>query len=583
MVGAMIDISDRKRAEEELREETNTLETINRISQLMAAELDLQKLLQYITDACTELTRAEFGAFFYNVKNENGGEYALYTLSGVPRHAFENFPLPRATELFGPTFRGEETICIDDVKLDPRYGKNPPFYGMPSGHLPVSSYLAVPVISRSGEVIGGLFFGHSKPGVFTERDKKIVVGIAGQSSVAIDNARLFETAQGERDRAKEASRLKDDFIATVSHELRTPLTSMLGWSRMLRTGKLDQATSTRALETIERNAQMQAQLIEDLLDISRIISGKMKLDIQPLEPIQVVESALDSIKPAMEAKNIRLKSVLNPDTGPILADPTRLQQIIWNLLSNAVKFTPKDGRVELQLIRVGSNIKIIVSDTGRGIDPDFLPYVFERFRQADTRSTRREGGLGLGLSIVINLVELHGGTIEAHSEGVGKGATFTVTLPLMAIHKQKTNEKFQSIWSESLFECPPAIKGVRVLILDDEPDTRELLAALLEECKAQVLAVSSAAEALDKIEGFKPDVIVSDIEMPDVNGYEFIRQLRATKDKNHRIPVIALTAYARTEDRMRALSAGFQMHVPKPVEPAELIMVIASLVEQSRK
>jgi CheY-like chemotaxis protein/nitrogen-specific signal transduction histidine kinase len=397
-----------------------------------------------------------------------------------------------------------------------------------------------------------------------------------------ERERLLASEQKARAAAEEASHLKDEFIATVSHELRTPLTSMLGWSRMLRTGKLDQHTFNKAIETIERNALSQSQLIEDLLDMSRIISGKMRLDIQPVDPLPVVEAALDSIRPAAEAKSIRIKSVLNPDAGPLLADSTRLQQMVWNILSNAVKFTPRDGRIEVQLIRVGSNIQISVSDTGKGITPDFLPYVFDRFRQADQRITRRYGGLGLGLSIVRHLVELHGGSVEAHSEGEEQGSTFTITLPLMAVRKRQEGESGIISTVESFFDCPSSINGVHVLIVDDEPDTREMLTIILNQCGAKVLAVSSAIEAMDRMEEFRPDVIVSDIEMPEVDGYEFIRRVIEKRNKKGRIPAIALTAYARTEDRMRALAAGFQMHVPKPVEPAELLMVIARLAEQSK-
>src|SRR6185369_2145438 len=269
-------------------EQTETVETINSIGKILSAELELKRLVQAVTDAATELTGAKFGSFFYNDIDEKGEYYSLYAISGVPREHFENFPMPRNTDLFGPTFRGENVIRLDDVKKDPRYGKNSPYYGIPPGHLPVTSYLAVPVVSRSGEVLGGLFFGHPKVGVFTERAERIVVGLASQAAIAIDNARLFQKAQEAKRAAEEANRIKDEFLATVSHELRTPLTAMLGWVRLLRSGKLDDPTALHAIETIERNVKSQAQLIEDLLDISRITTGKLRLDMKPLEIDRVI-------------------------------------------------------------------------------------------------------------------------------------------------------------------------------------------------------------------------------------------------------------------------------------------------------
>jgi GAF domain-containing protein len=399
---------ERKRGEAEMREQAEIIETVNRLGQTLAAELDLHKLVQAVTDAATEITGASFGSFFYNVLDEAGASYMLYTLSGVPRSAFEHFPMPRATDLFGPTFRGEGTVCIDDVKLDPRYGKNSPYYGMPEGHLPVTSYLAVPVVSRSGEVYGGLFFGHPEAGVFTEREARIIEGIAAQASVAMDNAKLFEAAQRSRAEAEqsaaenarlyreaqESSRLKDEFLATVSHELRTPLTAILGWAHMLRTGQVNGDSAAKAFETIERNARAQSQLIDDLLDVSRIITGKLRIDVRPVDPNSFVEAAVEAVRPAAEAKGIRVQKIMDTGVVSVSGDPVRLQQVIWNLLSNSIKFTPKGGRVQVRLERVNSHIEVTVSDTGAGIVPEFLPHVFDRFRQADGRTTRQHGGWG---------------------------------------------------------------------------------------------------------------------------------------------------------------------------------------------
>src|SRR5215207_7396138 len=443
------DITERKATEEALREQTEALATINELGRVISAELDLHRMVQAVTDAATELTGARFGSFFYNVINEEGASYTLYTLSGVPREAFAHFPMPRATDLFGPTFRGEGTVLIDDVKKDPRYGKNSPYYGMPEGHLPVASYLAVPVISRSGEVLGGLFFGAPEPAMFTERDEIIVSGLVSQAAIAMDNARLYEAAtkaraeaeaaaaENERlyKQAEESSRLKEEFLATISHELRTPLSAILGWARMLRLGQLSPENSIKALDTIERNARAQAQLVDDLLDVSRIITGKLRMDVRPADPNSFIDAAVEAVRPAAEAKNVRIQKVI--DTGPVAipGDPVRLQQVVWNLLSNAIKFTPRGGRVQIRSERVNSHLEIVVSDTGQGIAADFLPHVFERFRQADQKTSRQHGGMGLGLAIVRHLVEMHGGTVHASSEGEGKGATFTVMLPITPLYQ----------------------------------------------------------------------------------------------------------------------------------------------------
>jgi PAS domain S-box-containing protein len=898
IVGIAEDVTESRAAQKALREQTEAVETVNRVGQMLAGELDLHKLVQAVTDAATELTGAHFGSFFYNVLDNKGASYMLYTLSGVPREAFAHFPMPRATDLFGPTFRGEGTIRIDDVRLDPRYGKNSPYYGMPEGHLPVTSYLAVPVISRSGEVLGGLFFGHEEAGIFTQRAANIVEGLAAQAAIAVDNARLFESARQERanaeaneryyrflaeaipqiiwtarpdgsvdyynrrwyeytgmtpgeaegggwdealhpddvqhslkrwkhsvetgevyeieyrfrrasdgqyrwhlgralplrdgdgqivkwfgtstdindrkhaeeqqrflaeasavlvasldyeatltalaklivprladwctvdmltddrtierlavahqdpakmelawelnrlyphdfyegegiskvirtgrpklyrdisdellalvardaghlkilrelglkssmivpliahnrvlgaltlmvaesDRrfdsgdlsfvedlaqraalavdnarlyreAQEVNRLKDEFLATLSHELRTPLTAVLGWTRLLGTRQLDEVTHKRALETIERNAQSQVQLIDDILDVSRIIRGKLRLDVRPAELAPVIEAAVDSVRPAAEAKGIRLQVVLDPGAGPVSGDPDRLQQVVWNLLSNAIKFTPKDGRVQVLLARVNSHLELTVSDTGQGIEKKFLPYVFDRFRQADPSTTRKHGGLGLGLAIVRHLVELHGGTVTVESEGAGQGTTFKVSLPLMIVHQRELTSKagehvaaaeHPTAGGHVPLECQSELEGLRVLLVEDEPDSREMLVVVLTQCRAEVRAVSNAADALLQLESWRPDVLISDIEMPGEDGYTLIRKVRSLPpERGGKIPAAALTAYARAEDRMRALLAGFQLHVPKPVEPAELAAVVASLagraVEQEKQ
>ncbi|MGH9901582.1 MAG: ATP-binding response regulator [Pyrinomonadaceae bacterium] len=395
-----------------------------------------------------------------------------------------------------------------------------------------------------------------------------------------ERARLLGREQAARKEAEEANRLKDEFLATISHELRTPLTAILGWSNMLSAGGLDEAAAARALETIHRNARAQNQLISDLLDISRIITGKLRLDIRTVELPPLIEAAAESVRPAAEAKNIRLQTLLDPQAGPISGDADRLQQVVWNLLTNAVKFTPKGGRVQVRLQRINSHVEIAVSDSGIGVSLEFLPHVFDRFRQADAATTRTHGGLGLGLSIVRQLVELHGGTVHAASEGEGKGTTFTVSLPFLAIRSEPgAAERVHPAVSDSgLLDCPPSLEGLRVLVVDDEADTRELLRAVLESCGSEVTTAASAAAALEALERERPDVLVSDLGMPEEDGYSLIAKVRALPaGRGGQTPAAALTAYTRAEDRMRVLRAGFQIHLPKPVEPAELVTVVANL------
>jgi PAS domain S-box-containing protein len=605
-LGVIEDITSRKRTEEALRrseaeyrqvaavlqDETRILELLNETGKALGSTLDLQALVQSVTDAATKLTGAEFGAFFYNSTSEGGDGFRLYTLSGAPRDAFARFGQPRATALFGPTFRGEPPIRCDDVLQDPRYGTMAPHHGMPEGHLPVRSYMAVSVRSRSGDVIGGLFFGHSRAGVFSERTERLIVGVAAQAGIAIDNATLYEAAQkashermrlleserAARGAAERLSDLKDEFLATLSHELRTPLNAILGWAQVLRSGPKDKADLAKGLETIERNARVQTQLIEDLLDMSRITSGKLRLDIQTLQPGVVVEAAIDTVRPAADAKGIRLEKVLDPAAGPISGDPNRLQQVIWNLLSNAIKFTPRDGRVHVVLERVDSHVEITVADTGVGIRQEFIPHLFERFRQGDASTTRAYGGLGLGLSIVKNLVELHGGTVQVTSPGEGRGTTVTVELPLSVIHRSAGERSYPDTSSSGALTHAAELSGLTVLIVDDQLDARELVQRVLEDCGAKAVTASSVSEGLSLVEVHRPDVLVTDIGMPGIDGFELLRRIRALgSERGGRVPAIALTAFARSEDRTRALRAGFVVHVSKPVDPAELVATVASV------
>ena len=599
------DISIRLAAQRALADEASALETLNRVGKAVAAQLELERIVQIVTDAATEVSGAAFGAFFYNVIEDSTESYWLYSLSGVPREAFEKVPMPRATEVFGPTFQGTGVVRSADIRTDPRYGKNAPYAGMPPSHLPVCSYLAVPVKSHTGDVLGGLFFGHPQPGKFTERAERLVVAISAQAAIAIDNARMFQALraseaqlktiaaereqflQSERSARSEAehlSHMKDEFLATLSHELRTPLNAIQGWATLLRQHDVTPADLSRGLETIERNVRAQAQIINDLLDMSRIISGKIHLEVQSLQLHEVINHAIEAVRQSAEAKKIRLHTLLDSRIGLVRGDPNRLQQVLWNLLSNAVKFTPQGGRIQVVLERVNSHVEIVVEDDGVGIRGEFLPFVFDRFRQGDATTTRRHGGLGLGLSIVKNLVELHGGSVRVKSPGEGAGSTFVVALPISHVREDETARTRRAEPAVEVLDAIelPRLDGVSVLIVDDEADGRVLMARILEGHGARAECAKSAAEALEYLQRDRFDILLSDIGMPDVDGYELIRRVRAIDDsRSGPIPAIAVTAYARAEDRQRSLLAGYQMHLSKPVEARELVAGIASLLRVS--
>ena len=504
------------------------------------------------------------------------------------------------------------------------------------GQQSISSLLSAP-ISLMDQTIGWLYLLDKLDArEFSEADERLALTLAGQLAVAYENASLYadardhasqllaevterKQAQEEKERlllsekaarveaeraerlsadllmreeearadAESANRLKDEFLATVSHELRTPLNSILGWSQLMRTGELDEVSATRALQTIERNTRALAQIIDDLLDVSRIITGKLRLRVRPIDLGPVVEAALEAVKPATDAKNIRVDISLDPAAGVVSGDSNRLQQIVWNLLSNAIKFTPAGGHVEARLERVGSEARVSIADSGEGINEEFLPFVFDRFRQADSSFTRMHGGLGLGLAIVRHLVELHGGTVSADSKGRGKGSTFTVSFPLLM------TRAFEAPATERLSEAnqfkstqATDLSGLRVMIVDDESDAREVITAMLEQRGANVIAASSSSEALAVLagatNGSMPHVLVSDIGMPGEDGIDLITRIRElAPERGGNIPAIALTAYARAEDRARVLEAGYQRHIAKPVEPATLATVVAVLARRT--
>jgi signal transduction histidine kinase/ActR/RegA family two-component response regulator len=446
--------------------------------------------------------------------------------------------------------------------------------------LAIKSTMIVALQAR-GRRLGVLAFGSSSRD-YDADDLELLEELGRRAAIAIDNALLLAFAQRERERVEEANRVKDEFLAMVSHELRTPLNAMLGWTRMLRSSVLDPQRQVRALEIIERNANSQAQLVEDLLDISRIITGKLRLNVGAVDWVKTTQAAIDAIQPAADAKGVRIQTLLDPSAGSVMGDADRLQQVVWNLVSNAVKFTPRGGRVQVRLRRDTSHVELTVEDSGQGISPQFLPHVFDKFRQADSGTTRVQGGLGLGLSIVRHLVELHGGTVRASSDGEGLGAVFIVQLPMSALKPQAPPPAAAQVTGANGEPIGKGfgidLDGVAVLVVDDEPDARDLLVSILENANAAVSVASSAKEALQLMSETRPDVLVSDIGMPIDDGYSLIKSVRALPaSRGGRVPAVALTAYARMEDRTRALLSGFNMHVAKPIDPTELLVVIANL------
>ena len=441
--------------------------------------------------------------------------------------------------------------------------------------LGMTSYVCLPLIVH-GRTIGALTFATSESGRhFDQEDVRVAEDAASRTALAYDNARAYEQLQA-------ANQLKDEFLATLSHELRTPLNAILGYARMLRSGILKDERKQQALETLERNATSLTQMVEDVLDVSRIAAGKIRLNIQQVDLALVLRDALATVTPAADAKGVRLESILEPHVGPVSGDPDRLQQVVWNLLSNAVKFTPRGGRVQFRLQRVNSHIEVSVSDTGIGISEDFLPHLFERFRQGDSTTTRTHGGLGLGLAIARQIVELHGGRIQALSPGEGKGATFRVELPVMIVHPEADPELRVHPRAEG--QSKPleiaTLPDICVLVVDDDPDALGLVREILETAGARVRTATSAREALTSIEKEAPDVMVSDLGMPGVDGYELIQRIREMEGPAKEMPAAALTAYARSEDRARALHLGFEMHLAKPIDPSELIAAVASLARR---
>jgi PAS domain S-box-containing protein len=440
--------------------------------------------------------------------------------------------------------------------------------------LQLTSYMCVPLITQ-GQAVGAITFVSAESGrEYSDDDLRIARELAARASLAVENARSYA-------QATQASRLKDEFLATLSHELRTPLNAVLGYARMLKLGALAPDRARPALEAVERNATALKQIIEDVLDVSRIVAGRLRLNVEPVDLAGILHEACATVMPAADAKGVRVESVIDPSVTPVSGDPDRLMQIVWNLLSNAIKFTTRGGKVQLRLSRVNSHVEVTVSDTGIGIVPEFLPFVFDRFRQADASFSREHGGLGLGLSIAKQLAEIHGGTITVASGGAGHGATFTLRLPLMIVHAPGAagvREQPLADRRAPALEQVPRLDGVRVLAVDDEADSLDLMRTVLEGAGAEVTTAGSGAAALHTIRHQPPDVIVTDIGMAGMDGLQLIRAVRQMDEPARTIPAAALTAYARSQDRVTSLASGFQMHLVKPIDPLELIVAVATLL-----
>lgn len=569
-VSAFVDITERKRAEDDRERRYRDGLKLTEINRALVGALKLEQVTAIICRAARELTGAAGASFVLR-----DGERVRYVDEDAMDALWKGRDFSIDCCISGWAMQEASQVVIEDIYQDARIPHDA--YATTF----VQSLVMTPVGPGFPVAAIGVYWDHKYHA--TAYEMELLQSLASAADLALVSVRAYDEARRARQQAEDANRLKDDFLATVSHELRTPLNGILGWAKMLRSGKLTNEKTQQALETIERNARSQNRLIEDLLDVSRIISGKMQLDLHPIDLATTVEAALNVVRPTAEAKGVGLYSILEAKNTTVIGDAERLQQVVWNLLSNAIKFTPREGSVLVHLEEIDSHLELTISDTGAGINPAFLPFVFDRFRQADSSITRPHGGLGLGLAIVRHLTELHGGTVRVKSPGEGQGATFIVTLPVNNIARNPPPPLPVQMESEEKAQLEPGLRldGLRLLVIDDEADARDLLVSMLKTGGAEVVTAGSSADGLQAFAEGPFNVIISDIEMPNEDGYTFIRKVRGLSDQQSRlIPAIALTAHTRTEDRIRALAAGFQSHVSKPVELTELMAVIASLHQQ---
>lgn len=578
----------RARVEEHLRDETRVLELLNQTGRIVASTLDMPTLLQSITDTATQLSGAQFGAYFYNMTDEKGKAYMLYTLSGAPREAFERFGHPRATPLFGATFNGGPIVRSDDVTKDARYGHFPPHHGMPPEHLPVRSYLAAPVISRSGDVLGGLFFGHSAAGVFTERTERLIAGVAAQAAVAIDNARLYEDAHlaaKEREEllsreriaraeAERLSRMKDEFLAMLAHELRNPLAPISSAAEFLNLMYAGEPRVHKSSQIIKRQVVHMTRLVDDLLDVSRVTRDLVKLDKRLIDFQQIIGTAMNQVQELVDARRHHVELCLPDEPIYVVGDETRLVQVVTNILNNAAKYTQAGGRIEVKLEAVAERVHLHIMDNGSGIPSELLPDIFGLFTQGARTLARSQGGLGLGLALVKKMVELHGGSVRAHSAGSGQGSEFVVTLPRVSTGQAPSHYNLSSNigaitdWKEA--DSPK----LKIIVVDDNVDAADTLAGMLKAQGHAVLVYYTAEDALHHATGTAPDAYLVDIGLPGMDGYELARQLRA-RPETADVQLIAITGYGQAQDREHALAAGFDQHLVKPAPLFELNALLA--------
>jgi PAS domain S-box-containing protein len=585
-VGFLLDLTERKRAEVALREADQLainayealLERLTALAQALGTARDLLAIYRALREfAVASVPCVGVLITLYDARRDVcGAAYAWGEGEEFDVSAMAPFPVS-GTDPNTRAVKTGQVVIVNDYAEAPE-GHGLVIVGARDGIQPESCMVAP--LAVMGRIVGTMEVQSYEPDAYKNEHIVAIRMAANLAAAAIENVQLLESESRARALAEESNRMKDEFLATVSHELRTPLTAILGWARMLPMGGFDEATIARAIETIERNATAQARIIDDILDVSRVITGKLKMDVKRVEMSAVVDAAINSIRPAAEAKGIKLKVDIAPGEQIVSGDPDRLQQVAWNLLSNAVKFTRSGGTVSATLRRVGPEIKLTVIDSGEGISPAFLPYVFDRFRQADSSSTREHGGLGLGLAIVRHLVELHGGRVEAASEGAGKGSTFSVILPV-AVSPARVEAPVAALQPTTPVMSKngkESLSGVHVLVVDDERDTVDMVQAVLARDGATVSTACSVYEALESIARCEPDVIVSDIGMPELDGYDFIKRVRAVeKISGKHIPAIALTAYVRSDERDMAFSAGYEEHISKPVDPDMLVAAIAGL------
>ncbi len=572
----------------ELAEQKGNLEFLAHAGQLLSSSLDYRATLNRLT-ALVVPRLADCCVIHLEGVDVDDMPIAHVdpAKANIVREIYRRYPLPATSPHGYPAVirTGQAQLGTIDEDLLASTALNDEHLAMLRA-LGASSWMIVP-LRIQGKIFGALAFatGDSKR-AYTHEDLALATDLARRAAVAIDNARLYDLSQQERSRVEAATRAKDEFVAMVSHELRTPLNAILGWIRLMRTGTLDEAKRAHAFSVIERNAETQSQLVADLLDISRVLTGKIRILAAQVNLADIVDMAVEGMRPGADAKRIRIDVTLDRQNALLRGDVDRLHQVVWHLLSNAVKFTPKGGAIRIELAQVDSDLVLTVEDNGLGIAPDFVEHVFESFRQSDVSMSRRHGGLGIGLSIARHIVELHGGTIEATSGGVGCGATFVVKFPISALVSTTVGVSRFPVVSKretANVPLPTGLEGIRALVVDDEPDARELVAYLLSTVGMQVRAAASAAEALAELEQFPPHVILSDIGMPGEDGYALIRRIRTLPDEKKNIPAIAFTAFARSEDRARALVEGFNAHMAKPVEPALLVETVVSLISAQRQ